>query len=159
MLYNTFRYTYFFLQCRLPIPQFNGSHCTFLIVSKHVIESLSQFVRNLLNLEFLSVDLILNIINSLVQLSDIHLSILIPRQKKSVVTTKIVLHLNLHEIKRWNQGSVWISATPPPFKSEISKIYGVQVGSRLQLLLSPQSPALKRQKNVLPPWMNSCVRP
>ena len=79
------------LQCRLPIPQFYGSHSTFLIVSKHVIESLSQFVRNLLNLEFFSVNLIFNIINSLVQLSDIHLSVLIPRcHNKSDKKTKKV---------------------------------------------------------------------
>ena len=49
-----------------------------LIMSKHVIKSLSKFVSNLLDLELLSVDFILNVVNSLVKLGDVHLSILVP---------------------------------------------------------------------------------
>merc|ERR1719471_2442962 len=45
-------------------------------MSKHVIKSVSQFVSNLLDLELLSVDLILNVINPLVELGDVHLSVL-----------------------------------------------------------------------------------
>merc|ERR1711973_601234 len=49
-----------------------------LIMSKHVIKSLSKFVSNLFDLELLSVDFILNVVNSLVKLGDVHLSILVP---------------------------------------------------------------------------------
>merc|ERR1712117_764543 len=45
-------------------------------MSKHVIKGVTKFISNLLDLEFLSVDLILNVINSLVKLGDVHLSIL-----------------------------------------------------------------------------------
>ena len=43
---------------------------------EHVIKCLSKFISNLLDLEFLPIDLILNVINSLVQLGDVHLPIL-----------------------------------------------------------------------------------
>ena len=45
-------------------------------MSKHVIKGISKLVSNLLDLQLLSVDLILNIINSLVQLGDVHLPVL-----------------------------------------------------------------------------------
>merc|ERR1712227_475989 len=48
----------------------------FLVVGKHVIKGVIELIRTLLDLQLLSVDLILNIINSLVQLGNVHLSIL-----------------------------------------------------------------------------------
>merc|ERR1719464_48938 len=45
-------------------------------MSEHVIESVSQLISNLLDLELLSVDLILDVVNPLVQLGDVHLSVL-----------------------------------------------------------------------------------
>ena len=53
-------------------------YITCLIVSEHIIESFSEIIRTLFDLELLSVDLVLNIINPLVQLGDVHLSILKP---------------------------------------------------------------------------------
>merc|ERR1712102_33037 len=45
-------------------------------MSEHVIESISQLVSDLLYLELLSVDLVLNVVNPLVELGDVHLSVL-----------------------------------------------------------------------------------
>ena len=47
-----------------------------LVVGEHVIECVIEFIRTLLDLQLLSVDFVLNVINSLVQLGDVHLSIL-----------------------------------------------------------------------------------
>merc|ERR1719270_2678787 len=47
-----------------------------LIMSKHVIKSISKFISNLLNLELFPVNFILNVINPLVKLGDVHFSIL-----------------------------------------------------------------------------------
>merc|ERR1719270_2943240 len=47
-----------------------------LIMSKHVIKSIPKFISNLLDLELFSVNFILNVINSLVKLGDVHFSIL-----------------------------------------------------------------------------------
>merc|ERR1719373_1288447 len=47
-----------------------------LVVGKHVVEGVVELIGTLFDLELLSVDLILNVINSLVKLSDVHLSIL-----------------------------------------------------------------------------------
>merc|ERR1711892_1212650 len=46
-----------------------------LIVGNHIIKSLSKLISNLLDLQLLSVNFILNIINSLVKFGDAHLSI------------------------------------------------------------------------------------
>merc|ERR1711892_730855 len=46
-----------------------------LIVSNHIIKSLSKLISNLLDLQLLSINFILNIINSLVKFGDVHLSI------------------------------------------------------------------------------------
>merc|ERR1719342_1451658 len=46
-----------------------------LIVSKHVIKGIIKLIRTTLNLQLLPVDLILNVVNSLVQLGDVHLSV------------------------------------------------------------------------------------
>merc|ERR1719322_687972 len=48
----------------------------FLVMSKHVIKGIAEVISTLFDLELLSVDLILNVINSLVQLGNVHLSIL-----------------------------------------------------------------------------------
>merc|ERR1739847_89372 len=48
----------------------------FLIVSDHVIEGVIQLIGTLLNLQLFSVDFILNVINSLVKLGNVHLSVL-----------------------------------------------------------------------------------
>merc|ERR1719245_2792167 len=47
-----------------------------LVVGEHVIEGVVEFIRTLLDLQLLSVDLILNVINPLVELGDVHLSVL-----------------------------------------------------------------------------------
>merc|ERR1711994_248142 len=49
-----------------------------LVVSKHVIEGISELISNLLDLDLLSVDLILDVVNPLVELGDVHLSVLEP---------------------------------------------------------------------------------
>merc|ERR1719192_2719923 len=46
-----------------------------LVVGEHVIKCVIELIRTLLDLQLLSVDLILNVINPLVQLGDVHLSI------------------------------------------------------------------------------------
>ena len=48
-------------------------------MSQHIIKSIIHLIRGLLNLEFLSVDLVLDIVDSVVQLGDVHLTILEPR--------------------------------------------------------------------------------
>merc|ERR1712061_455876 len=47
-----------------------------LVVREHVIKCVIELIRTLLDLQLLPVDLILNVINPLVQLGDVHLSIL-----------------------------------------------------------------------------------
>merc|ERR1712223_329015 len=47
-----------------------------LVVGEHVIKCVIELIRTLLGLQLLPVDLILNVINPLVQLGDVHLSIL-----------------------------------------------------------------------------------
>merc|ERR1719376_1925706 len=48
----------------------------FLIVSNHVIEGIVQLIGTLLDLQLFSVNFILNVINSLVKLGNVHLSVL-----------------------------------------------------------------------------------
>merc|ERR1711976_720249 len=48
-----------------------------LVVVKHIIESVIELIRHLLDLKLLTVDLIFNIINSVVKLGDVHLSVFI----------------------------------------------------------------------------------
>merc|ERR1719427_469482 len=48
-----------------------------LVVSKHVIEGVVKFIRNLLALQLLPVDLILNVVNPVVELGDVHLAVFI----------------------------------------------------------------------------------
>merc|ERR1719309_1448957 len=47
-----------------------------LVVGKHVIEGVIELIRGPLDLQLFSVDLILNVINPLVELGDVHLSVL-----------------------------------------------------------------------------------
>merc|ERR1711930_28023 len=49
-----------------------------LIVSKHVVESISKFISDLLDLQLLPVDLVLDVVNPLVELGDVHLSVIKP---------------------------------------------------------------------------------
>merc|ERR1739848_24042 len=48
-----------------------------LVVIEHVIESIIELIGHLLDLQFLTVDLILNVINPVVELGDVHLTIFI----------------------------------------------------------------------------------
>merc|ERR1712217_436716 len=48
-----------------------------LVVSKHVIEGVAELISNLLALQLLPVDLVLNVVNPVVKLSNVHLAILI----------------------------------------------------------------------------------
>ena len=63
---------------------FQFSH--FLIMSKHIVEGVSQFISDLLDLQLLSVDLVLDVVNPLVQLGDVHLSVLEPPLSQLVLT-------------------------------------------------------------------------
>ena len=46
----------------------------FSIIGQHIIERLSQLIRDLLYLQLFSVDLVLNVIYSLIKLCDVHLT-------------------------------------------------------------------------------------
>merc|ERR1712168_1658219 len=48
-----------------------------LVIIKHIIECLIELIRNFLDLELLTIDLIFNIINPEVQFGDVHLSVFI----------------------------------------------------------------------------------
>merc|ERR1719211_650925 len=48
-----------------------------LVVIEHVIESIIELIGHLLDLQFLTVDLILNIVNPVVELGDVHLTVFI----------------------------------------------------------------------------------
>merc|ERR1712078_324537 len=48
-----------------------------LVVIEHVIESIIELIGHLLDLQFLTVDLILNVVNPVVELGDVHLTIFI----------------------------------------------------------------------------------
>ena len=49
-----------------------------LVVCEHVVKGLSQLVRHLLHLQLLAVDLVLDVVDPLVQLGDVHLAVLVP---------------------------------------------------------------------------------
>merc|ERR1712228_226761 len=53
------------------------SSCISLVVVEHVIESIIELIGHLLDLQFLTVDLILNVINPVVELGDVHFTIFI----------------------------------------------------------------------------------
>merc|ERR1712203_395172 len=46
-----------------------------LIIVKHVVEGITELIRNLLDLELFPVNLVLNVINPEVQFGDVHLSV------------------------------------------------------------------------------------
>merc|ERR1712241_1407421 len=48
-----------------------------LVILKHIIKGIVKLIRNFLDLELLTVDLILNVINPEVQFGDVHLSVFI----------------------------------------------------------------------------------
>ena len=64
-----------------------------LVVFKHIIKTFSHLVSTVLNLKLLSVDLILNVVNLLVQLCDIHLSIL--KSSKKIIQIVFILDSDL----------------------------------------------------------------
>merc|ERR1719288_168614 len=65
-----------------------------LVVGDHVIEGVVELVRTLLDLQLLPVDLVLNVIDSLVQLGDVHLTILEPGLGDLVLALQVVDLLN-----------------------------------------------------------------
>merc|ERR1711994_279259 len=76
-----------------------------LIVSKHVIEGISELISDLLDLDLLSVDLILDVVNPLVELRDVHLSVLEPALGQLVFALNaqdfvLQLLLSLHGLLR-----------------------------------------------------------
>ncbi len=54
----------------------DGSHI--LVVGKHVVKGVIQLIIGLLDLQLLTIDLVLQIVNPVVELGDVHLAILIP---------------------------------------------------------------------------------
>ena len=54
-------------------------------MSKHIVEGVSQLVSNLLDLQLLSVDLVLDVVNPLVELGDVHLAVLEPALSELVL--------------------------------------------------------------------------
>ena len=50
-----------------------------LVVCEHIVEGVPQLIRTLLDLQLLPVDLVLNVVDLLVQLGDVHLTVLKPR--------------------------------------------------------------------------------
>ena len=49
-----------------------------LIVSEHVVKGIAEVIRTFLDLQLLPVDLILDVVNPLVELGDVHLAVLEP---------------------------------------------------------------------------------
>jgi len=49
-----------------------------LVVGKHIVEGVVELIRTLLDLQLLPVDLVLDVVNPLVKLGDVHLSVLEP---------------------------------------------------------------------------------
>ena len=83
-----------------------------LIVSKHVIEGISELISDLLDLDLLSVDLILDVVNPLVELGDVHLSVLEPSLSELVLALdaedlvlQLLLSLNSLATEEEGQGS------------------------------------------------------
>merc|ERR1712001_821354 len=65
-----------------------------LVVGDHVIEGVVQLVGTLLDLQLLPVDLILDVIDPLVQLGDVHLAVLEPSLSDLVLALQVVDLLN-----------------------------------------------------------------
>ena len=56
----------------------NANHRNYLVVSEHVVKGIAQVVSTLLDLQLLPVDLVLDVVNPLVELGDVHLAVLEP---------------------------------------------------------------------------------
>ncbi|MFN9944121.1 MAG: hypothetical protein ACK56I_32100, partial [bacterium] len=63
-------------------PEIITEYYLFLIVGEHVVEGLAQVVGTLFDLELLPVDLVLDVVDPLVQLGDVHLAVLEPALKE-----------------------------------------------------------------------------
>merc|ERR1711935_761551 len=68
--------------------------CHDLVVGEHIIKSISKLIGTLLDLQLLPVDLIFNVVNPLVQLGDVHLSILKPGLSGLVLALQVVYLFN-----------------------------------------------------------------
>ena len=65
------------------------TNVTVSIVVQHVVESLSKLVSASLDLQLLSVDLVLNVVHTLVQLRDVHLAVLKPALRSLVLLIQV----------------------------------------------------------------------
>merc|ERR1719288_43565 len=65
-----------------------------LVVGDHVIEGVVELVRTLLDLQLLPVDLVLDVVDPLVQLGDVHLAVLEPGLSDLVLALQVVDLLN-----------------------------------------------------------------
>jgi hypothetical protein len=74
--------------------------CVFrLVVGQHIVESVSELVRTLLDLQLLAIDLVLDVVDLLVQLRDVHLAVLEPGHIEIVraTSTKDDMIVNLFD--------------------------------------------------------------
>ena len=90
-------------------------------MSKHIVEGVSQLISNLLDLQLLSVDLVLDVVNPLVQLGDVHLSVLEPSLSELVLALdtedlvlQLLLSLNSLATEEEGQGSFKTCRAPRP---------------------------------------------
>ena len=90
-------------------------------MSQHIIEGVPELISNLLYLEFLPVYLILDIVNPLVQLGDVHLSVLEPSLSELVLALdaedlvlQLLLSLNSLATEEEGQGSFKTCRAPRP---------------------------------------------
>merc|ERR1711971_1073713 len=65
-----------------------------LVVGDHVVEGVVEFVRTLLDLQLLTVDLVLDVADPLVELGDVHLAVLKPGLSHLVLALQVVDLLN-----------------------------------------------------------------
>ena len=66
----------------------------FLVVGDHVVEGVVQLVGTLLDLQLLPVDLVLDVVDPLVELGDVHLAVLEPGLSGLVLALQVVDLLN-----------------------------------------------------------------
>ena len=90
-------------------------------MGQHVIKSVSKLISNLLDLKFLSVNLILYVVNPLVELGDVHLSVLEPSLSELVLALdaedlvlQLLLSLNSLATEKEGQGSFKTCRAPRP---------------------------------------------
>ena len=69
-----------------------------LVVGEHIVEGLSELIGTLLDLQLLPVDLVLNVVDPLVQLGDVHLTVLKSRIKDIYILwfSLVVIYLSMH---------------------------------------------------------------